>query len=208
MVPLGCSDRTVASDRVPTRLRYDVTHETCISLICDASSHPFRFIDQLVLRLTFVQEGATRLAHADETLPWLSALCVDVGDPLQSESQGHMVVDKDVKQNFNFNCGICTKRLTDTGALFTSCGHLFCANERKSCTALVEGSPAGKCEQCGQDCDAGTPSKAAECNARVKEFLFAPLAEQLRTIAEIMEVRYVVGRHAFRRKSELVRAKG
>ena len=94
------------------------------------------------------------------------------------------------KSQLNFNCGICAKRLSDASALFTSCGHFFCASRSRGCTALVAGSPAGKCEQCGMDCDAGTlGNKAAKYDTRVQDFIFTSVPDELQKLVEILQVR-------------------
>ncbi len=89
-----------------------------------------------------------------------------------------------------FNCGICAARLSDADALFTSCGHFFCGRPGKRCTGLVVGAPAGKCELCGQECNAGTlENQAAAYDERVKSFVFASLPDELKKLGEIIEVR-------------------
>lgn len=88
-----------------------------------------------------------------------------------------------------FNCGVCTQPLSDANTLFTSCGHFFCFKPGKRCTSLIAGTPAGKCEQCGQDCDAGTlENKASRYDAQLKSTVFASLPDELGRISDIIVV--------------------
>lgn len=90
-----------------------------------------------------------------------------------------------------FNCGVCAKPLTDNSALLTSCGHLFCVSPPSRCTELSASRPAGKCEQCGKQCDAGTlTNRAAGYDDRVKSFIFEDLHDLLVQTADIIKVRY------------------
>lgn len=89
-----------------------------------------------------------------------------------------------------FNCGICAKPLTDRTALLTSCGHFFCASPPAACTRLPPCTKAGKCEQCGKHCDAGTLANRAEkYDNRVRTFVFEDLYVLLRRTADIIKVR-------------------
>lgn len=89
----------------------------------------------------------------------------------------------------SFYCGICTKQLTDATALFTSCGHFFCAAPASACTQLEQGNRAGRCEQCGQTCDAALLTNRAErYDERVQLFVFSDIPRQLRTMSEVIEV--------------------
>lgn len=88
-----------------------------------------------------------------------------------------------------FNCGVCTEPLLDANALFTSCGHFFCFSPGKRCTSLIVGTPAGKCEQCGQDCDAGTlENKASRYDRQLQTTVFASLPQELQKISNIIAV--------------------
>jgi hypothetical protein len=93
-----------------------------------------------------------------------------------------------------YHCGECAASLTDASALFTSCGHFFCDPTSTHagaapCTQLVAGRP-GVCEQCGVQCNAGVlTAKAKDYDDRVKKFVFGQLESDLRTTAEILEVR-------------------
>jgi hypothetical protein len=93
-----------------------------------------------------------------------------------------------------YHCGECASSLTDASALFTSCGHFFCepASTRPGtvpCTQLVAGRQ-GVCEQCGLQCNAGVlTERAKDYDDRVKNFVFGRLENDLRSTAEILEVR-------------------
>lgn len=92
-----------------------------------------------------------------------------------------------------FRCGACAKPLTDENALFTSCGHFFCAPcktiENSNCCTSLSLENRGHCEQCGTFCNAGIlRNKAAGYDDRVKSFVFGNAALDLRRLAEIFEV--------------------
>lgn len=93
----------------------------------------------------------------------------------------------------DFRCGICGESLTDSTAVFTSCGHFFCGTSKSSesakrCTSLWPESN-GECEQCGTSCNAGVlKQKAAGYDARVKSFVFNDIIADLRGLADIVEV--------------------
>lgn len=96
-------------------------------------------------------------------------------------------MENNAETALKFCCGVCACSLTDATALFTSCGHFFCLGKR--CTSLSTGTQAGKCEQCGQKCDAGTlENKAVRYDNQVKEFVFASVEAELKKIAEIVKV--------------------
>lgn len=93
----------------------------------------------------------------------------------------------------DYHCGECGRLLTDVGALFTSCGHFFCARARplgaQPCTRLVAGQP-GPCEQCGATCNAGVlADKAAGYDEHVRSFVFDNVGANLRNAAAILDVR-------------------
>jgi hypothetical protein len=92
----------------------------------------------------------------------------------------------------NYHCGVCGGQLTDAGALFTSCGHFFCAHARRgaACTRLTTADP-GRCEQCGETCNAGVlADKAVRYDDRVRSYVFSDVAATLRDTAEMLDVRF------------------
>lgn len=91
-----------------------------------------------------------------------------------------------------FNCGVCSKALTDRTALLTSCGHFFCTAQPATCTRLRPAAPAGTCEQCGKKCDAGTlANKAAGYDQRVQSFVFDDAVVLTQTLCDILKVRFL-----------------
>lgn len=91
---------------------------------------------------------------------------------------------------FLLHCGVCATQLTDDTALFTSCGHFFCADPNSKCTRIKPENRTFPCEQCGQQCEAGVLSqRGTRYDQRVRSFVFSDLGKEMQTIAEILQVR-------------------
>lgn len=87
-----------------------------------------------------------------------------------------------------YYCGVCTQKLTDATALFTSCGHFFCANNK--CTNLKRGTNCGRCEQCGKQCDTGVLcNRGSAYDSRVRSFVFTDLHKEMYSISGQFEER-------------------
>ena len=137
-----------------------------------------------LLKYTFSPRPQPKILHAPFCLPHLK-FSLQVSCVKREMNQRE-------RTSLKFHCGVCAKQLTDATALFTSCGHFFCFAPGAKCTRLQPGQASGRCEQCGKQCDSGDlTNQGSRYDARVRSFVFSDISEDLRNIADIVEVTFI-----------------